>query len=309
MRTLICLTLACLLITCSLFTSAPANNSTSGNYAESNQAEQTIWMGRSGGYALRWSTAEISARSAKTSTDVRFSSKAITQKEFDEFKAVMTDPQAPSETHCTYERTFTLLSVVGSLVSVRDNYYASCALEAHPAGETRLLAFDLARPGAVAYKEEMNTDLANPGKVVKLTDFFPEADIVQALLADPFVRKNMLNPETKSPPKDLKEFLDSLAINTSEKVCLSIADDWLTRFAFHHVENGKVAVRLGFSGLGPCRENLTELGLLLPIPPTLKTSLALAADAKEGFLMTDLKRIAGGKVTKMVFNIGKGAQH
>lgn len=309
MRTLIYLTLACLFVACSLFTSAQADNSTPVTSGELKQADQTIWTGRSGGYALRWSTAEISAHSSRTSTDVRFSAKAIARKDFADYKSSMMSVEEPDTPHCIYERTFTLLSVIGSLVSVRDNYYSSCTGEAHPAGETRLLAFDLAKPGAVAYDEEMNTNLANPGKVIKLTDLFPEADIVQALLADPFVKKNMLNPEIKSPPKTLEEFLNSLAMTNSEEVCLTIDDDWLTRFAFHHIENGKVAVRLGFSGLGPCREKLTELALLLPIPPSLKTPLALAASTKEGFLMTDLKKIAGGKVTKIVFQIGKGAQH
>jgi hypothetical protein len=300
--------LVCLFITCSL--SVFAIDSTPLSSSESNQADQTIWTGRSGGYALRWSTTEIKASAAKTPTDIRFSAKAIAKRAFDEFKAIETGIEEPATPQCTYERNFTLLSVVGSLVSVRDNYYSSCTGEAHPAGETRLLALDLAKPGAVLYNEEMDTDINNPGKVVKLKDLFPEADIVQALLADPFVQKNMLDPEKKkSPPKNLEEFKNSLALSTSEEVCLTIDDDWLTRFAFHHIENGKVSVRLGFSGLGPCRERLTEIGLLLPIPSALKTPLALADSTTEGFLTKDLKRISGGKSTKIVFGIGKGAQY
>jgi hypothetical protein len=303
MRSLLCLTLVCLFITCSL--SVP----TQVNSRELNQAEQTIWTGRSGGYALRWSTAEIKATAAKSPTDIRFSAKAIAQRAFDEFKDIETGMEEPATPHCRYERNLTLLSVVGSLISVRDNYYSSCAGEAHPAGETRLLAVDLSKSGAVLYNAEMDTDINNPGKVVKLTDLFSEADIVRALLSDPFVQKNMLDPEKKqSPPKNLEEFLNSLGLSISEEACLTIDDDWLTRFAFHHIENGKVAVRLGFSGLGPCRERLTEIGLLLPIPPALKTPLALADSNREGFLTKDLKRIAGGKTTKIVFGISKGAQ-
>jgi hypothetical protein len=306
MRRIKHLTLICSFITCSLLY-APANVSILANSV--NQADRTIWTGRSGGYALRWSTAEIKASSARTPTDVRFSAKAIAGKAFNEYKAIMTSIEEPSVPQCTYERTFTLLAVVGSIITLRDNYYSSCTGEAHPAGETRLLALDLAKPGGVRYDEEMHIDINHPGQVIKLTDLFPEADIVQALLADPFVRKNMLDPAIKSPPKTLAEFLNSLAITNSEEVCLTIDDDWLTRFAFHHIENGKVAVRLGFSGLGPCRDRLTEIGLLLPIPTSLKQPLALAAGNKEGFLATDLKRIANGKVTKLVFGIGKGAQH
>ncbi|HEX8651106.1 MAG TPA: hypothetical protein VF708_09710 [Pyrinomonadaceae bacterium] len=290
-------------------TSAPAHNSPLVSSVASNQADRIIWTGRSGGYTLRWSTTEIKASAAKTPTDILFSARAIAKKDFDEFNAVMTGTDDPSPPDCTYERTFTLLSVVGSLVSLRDNYYSSCTGEAHPAGETRLLTLDLAKPGQVDYDEEMDTDINNPGKVIKLTDLFPETDIVQALLADPFVRKNMLNPEIKSTPKTLEEFLNSIAMTNSEEVCLTIDNDWLTRFAFHHIENGKIAVRLGFSGLGPCRERLTEIGLLLPIPTSLKSPLALAASAKEGFLATDIKRIAGGRVAKMLFRTGKGAQH
>lgn len=302
MRRISPLTLICSFITCSLLY-APAS------HAELNQADRTIWAGRSGGYALRWSTTEIKATSMNTPTDVRFSAKAIAGKAFDEYKAIMTSIEEPSTPQCTYERTFTLLSVVGSIITLRDNYYSSCSGEAHPAGETRLLALDLAKTGGVSYDEEMHIDINHPGQVIKLTDLFPEADIVQALLADPFVRKNMLDAQVKSPPKTLAEFLNSLAITNSEEVCLTIDDDWLTRFSFHHIESGRVAIRLGFSGSGPCRERLTEIGLLLPIPPSLKPALALAASNREGFLAADLKRVANGKVTKIVFGIGKGAQH
>jgi hypothetical protein len=216
---------------------------------------------------------------------------------------------------CTYERTLTVLSVVGSLVSLRDNYYVTCTMEAHPGGETRYTALDLAKPGEAAYKQdEMNFDIANPGKAVRLTDLFSEADIFNAMLADPFVKKQVENfrrdhPEKPPPPKTLDELTHSLWPDLDKGECYSVADDMFTRFAFHHIENGKVAVRLGLSGAGPCREKLTELGILLPIPQSLKSALALADSGKEGFLMKDLKKVSRGQTTKLVFKTGKGAQH
>jgi len=265
--------------------------------AELNGAQRLIWTGRSGGFTIQWSATDINARQAGGA--LVFSAKSLAQSGFKEFRDINTDSTTGQADKCVYQRNFTLLSVVGSIISFRDNYYSSCEGEAHPAGETRYTAIDLAKPGAVSYKDEMEFDLSDPGKAVKLTDIFDETDIFNALRNDSLVKEAFA--DSPSQPRSLNELVESFGGNVSDKHCYSVDRDMLTRFAFHHLEKGKVAVRLGFSGAGPCREYLTEIGILLPIPPSHKTALAQAESGKEGLLMKDLKKISNGQTTKLSF--------
>jgi hypothetical protein len=271
--------------------------------------QRMIWTGRSGGFLFQWSATEISARPASGARGVLFSAKTLARRGFAEFLAASKDPETGEVEKCSYDRTFTVLSVVGSIISLRDNNFSACERAAHPGGETRYTAIDLAREGGVFYKQEqMDVDLANPGKVAKLTDIFDETDILNALLADPLVREALAGSESK--PRSLGEFVEAFAgaSGVTGKHCYSVAEDMFTRFAFHHLENGKVAVRLGLSGAGPCREFLTEIGILLPIPASLKTALAQAESGKEGFLMKDQKRISRERTTTFSFETSAGAR-
>jgi hypothetical protein len=266
------------------------------------ESQKMIWTGRSGGFVFQWSTTDINARPAESQTGVLFSAKALAQRDFEAFREASKDPDSGKMEKCSYERNFTVLSVVGSIISLSDHNFTVCEHAAHPGGETRYTALDMAKPGGVGYKElEMEVDLSNPGKAVKLTDIFDEADILKALLADPLV-KEALGGST-SRPGTLGELIEAFAAgaHVSDKQCYSVSEDMLTRFAFHHLENGKVAVRLGLSGAGPCREFLTEIGILLPIPASLKTALAQAESGQEGFLMKDQKKISRGQATSFSY--------
>jgi hypothetical protein len=82
--------------------------------------------------------------------------------------------------------------------------------------------------------------------------------------------------------------------------------DVFTRFAFHHLEDTRIAVRLGLPPIvEPCRTQHAQLGLLLPIPPALKRDLTLAASRQTGFLIRDHKTIAGTRGTTVAFSVGK----
>jgi len=199
------------------------------------------------------------------------------------------------------------------MISLKDHYFASFKREAHPAGETRFATIDLAKEGEIGDKDvtdSLNTHLAGSGKVVKLTDFFSESDVLHALLDDPLVRKALQNSGDPTPPNTLAKLIAQFSsAPIVEGECYSVSDDLLTRFAFHHIEKGKVAVRLGLSGAGPCREALTQLGILLPIPESLKGSLALAESRKEGFLMKTQEKIAPNQKTTLTFSASKDAGH
>ena len=56
----------------------------------------------------------------------------------------------------------------------------------------------------------------------------------------------------------------------------------------------RVAVRIGLShGVEACRGTLTQLGLLLPVPPSLAAALKAADAGSTGYVMRDIRKIAG----------------
>jgi hypothetical protein len=174
-----------------------------------------------------------------------------------------------------------LLSVVGSIVSYEEFEGTSCEGAAHPSAITLYAA----------------VDAAHPGKKPRLTDLFPDADVLRALLSDAVVKKHA----PKTPPKTTEALVK--ALESSDPECeYSFGGDLLNRFAFHHVEGQKVAVRIGLShGCEVARGKLTQLGILLAVPPALQQALERASTRAEGFLMRDQAAVSAGKETQMRF--------
>lgn len=282
--------------------------------AQKRQPAHPIWIGQSGGFIMRWTTSDISAQLSDKNAQMLFSVIPLAKRGFEVFSAVMKDPGAGTAgADCSYERSFRVLSVVGSLVSLEDGSYAFCQGWAHPAMETRWTAIDLAKPGDVAYASTdglapIDIDLTKLGKVVMLTDVFAEDAILNALLADPIIKQALQHIGTLTSPHtlhDLPKLLENRSLEAGDCV-FRLPVDVLTRFVFHHVEKDHVAVRLGLPpNAEACRTQHARLGVLLPIPASLKTSLALAASGKEGFLMKNQKKIAGNQTTTVAFGTGK----
>lgn len=267
-------------------------------------AAQPIWTGTSGGFAIRWTTADLQARPVKKPGRLAFSAAELSRRGFRTF---ISPPNLDgSEKRVNYERKFTLLAVVGSILSLKDELYYEIIPSAHPGGETRFTAIDLAKSGKVSDPWAVEEGL-NPkklGKVAKLTDYFPEKEVLKALLSNAIIQEAL---EGESP-RSLAEFLALLKSPRIDEITYSIPRDLLTRFVFHHLQENQVAVRLGLpSATSPARYMHAELELFLPIPPTLKESLTLAAVGKEGFLMAGQEKIASEAVTLIPFSFeGKG---
>ena len=83
---------------------------------------------------------------------------------------------------------------------------------------------------------------------------------------------------------------------------LSLRPDFLTRFAFHHLEGDLVAVRLNLPSIAFAYRS-QQIGLLLPIPSELRQPFALAAIGHEGFFMKEAPRGIRNKLTKFSFKI------
>ena len=282
-------------------------NSPSGARAE--VPGKSIWKGNSGGVEIDWTTADLFSRSGGNLEKIF---QPVAEKGHEEFLADLkgVTPTKGQSHNCDYRRDFELLSIVGSLVSFQDTEYSDCG-GAHPTTETRFTAVDLKREGSVVYQygESVDVDVDRPGKAVKLTDYFQESEILKALLADPVISEALKEAGVATPPKTLAALPEVFAKNgyliNGE---LSLRPDFLTRFAFHHLEGDMVAVRLNLPSIAFGYRS-QQLGLLLPVPAVLKHSLASAASGEEGFLIGPAPQSIRKQQTRFSFKIGAGAGH
>jgi hypothetical protein len=235
---------------------------TSTGAAKARPSTSSIWAGESGGLHVEWTPQGIAVRQPGG-------------------KSVDLFERSKGEQGCEGEQTDRLLSVVGSIVSYEEFVGTTCEGAAHPSAITFYAA----------------VDAAHPGQKLRLTDLFADADVLRALLADAVVKRHVPKPAPKTTAALVK------ALEGSDPECeYSFGPDLLNRFAFHHVEGNQVAVRIGLShGCEVARGKLTQLGILLPIPPTLREPLERASTRAEGFLMRDQAAVSAGKETRLHF--------
>ncbi len=196
--------------------------------------ETRIWTGSSGGFSWAWTDRDLRASVGGRRV---WSGRTVPERD------------AARMSECTeYSVGMSLLSVVGPVASYEETTSWYCPGAAHPSGYTAYVAVDATRPRA------------RP----KLTDWFREEDVRAALLADPVVRRTLAEAEVRTPPARLDALVKALS-EASPGCEYSFPEDLLSRFAFHHLEGGKVAVRLGLShGCEVMRGNLTPAR---PPPP------------------------------------------
>lgn len=233
-------------------------------------ASSPIWSGKSSGATVTWSEQDLK---------VQLSEQAARSL----FPPLQVHLGAPPEERnvCYQERSIKVLSVVGSYLSTEDGGYWNCLGTAHPGAVTRFTSHHLWRP-------------AQP---LRLTDIFPEAQVLKALLAEPLIRKTLTKAKITPLPTTVPALLKQLT-ELNDECEYYFDDDLLERFAFHHVEKGQVAVRIGLShGCEAARGRLTQLGILLPIPSALQQPLMAAQTRRQGFLMKDAEAVAKGRYT------------
>ena len=171
--------------------------------------------------------------------------------------------------------SYKVLSVVGPWVSY-ERSSAGYSGGAHPYEHTDYVA----------------TDVTRDPDSVSLLAVFPEREVLAALKADGFVKKHISDATAFKKAGTVEELLSSLEAG-EDCVGFERGFDGVKRsFAFHHLEGDKVAVRIAFGYAAEvCRGNKFVVGLLLPIPPALKSALGRAEKREEGFLMKDAKAV------------------
>lgn len=237
---------------------------------------KVYWTGQVAGISYRWTEQDLTA-TVGAAAKPAYSVVQALKKEFGK-------PE-PDNGYSEYAVAFRPLSVVGSLLSYeRDDYWSGGA---HPSGSESFVTIDA----------------RNPARPVKLTDLF-EADVIrQALLSDPIVQ-HVLTREKIAPPPTLPGLVKALAIKNfggDEDDKYGFPESLLSDFAFHHVENGKVAVRFLIPHGGEIyRFQNTQIGILLPIPARWKSAFAQASAGKSGTLMQRLQRVAHDQKSTLV---------
>ena len=256
-------TLAGLLLTVSLQAQSPPAD-------KHKPVGSLYWSGHTGGYAYRWTERDLTATADSSGKPVFSVARAV--------KQAFGKPDADNG-YTFYEVTFWPLSTVGTLLSYeRDDWWDGGA---HPSGN-----------------ETFETvDMRNPTRPVKLTDLFDAGQIHRALLADSIVQ-HVMTRDKIAPPPTLDELVKALAgkeFSGEMDGMYSFPEGLLTDFAFHHIENGKVAVRFLLPhGSEIFRFHHTQLALLLPIPAALKSAFLQAA-GKSGMMMQSLQRTTRGR--------------
>ena len=244
-------------------------------------AEKLIWAGSRTGVSLRWTTADLYSRSAGGKEKRHLS--PLAQKEVEEFIASLD----PGDRGCEYGFSFRLLSVVGDLVSFAAHSGLFCG-GAHP---TLGVEFGV-------------VNLAAGATGARLTDLFPESEILVAMLADPVVKKALAEQPNSAPVRTLADLVERFASERYElgSTGYELGHDFVSGFAFHHIEGDKIAVRIGLPPLyGANHATQLQLGILLPIPDGLRQSLLLADQQREGFLMKDERRLSRGRTTELKY--------
>lgn len=243
---------------------------------------ETVWSGTSSRYHWRWTTADLFATDLSSR---RVFSVAAREKEARN-KEDAGDPIENFYIECTIQP----LSIVGTIVSYERDYYWSGG--AHPSGGIDFVSVDVTRP-----KHRLT-----------LTDLFPDSVVLNALLKDKVVQETIKRNKLTKRPKTcaaLVNFLKDKTFGGDENADFGFTENLLEQFAFHHVENGKVAVRLNVSWASEIhRFSTTQIGLLLPIPAKLSGPISLAGNRKQGFLMHESKKLAHDKTT-LIFTAGR----
>lgn len=191
----------------------------------------------------------------------------------------------PDKLTCS-ERTDTKeLSKVGPYVSTEIDTNSNCKESTHPTDSHEFKTVD--------------TNVGN--RRLQLTDLFKKEDVYAALMNDKIIQSALSS--VNAHPKNFEELQKLLSGNEGQGISLlqnrpnkepldvNLNKNVLSNFAFHHLEGNKIAIRLlPDYGSEAARNQMTQLGIALPIPSRMKDAFVGADKGKNGFLMKDSKQ-------------------
>lgn len=245
---------------------------------------QVFWKGSSGPYNIEWSAANLRATRSDTGAVV-FDAGAEAKQAW---KNLAKDD---SDASFQFEQSYRLLSLVGPYLSFQEFVSCDCG-GAHPSESSRFRTVDLSRGGADA----------------ELNEVFPDSQVLKALLDDRIVKGALGKSGSvpaKAEPKSVKQLLDALDGKTFKlKECSYgfYKDTFLSDFALYDFNGADASVRISLPhAVEICRGQMTQLGLTLSAPGSLRTALAGAKQNHAGLLMIDAKHDGDTQVTSFSF--------
>lgn len=145
-------------------------------------------------------------------------------------------------------------------------------------------------------------DIRNSTRFLDLRDFFDDDELLRAFLANAQlsadVRKSIDEKKLDAMPTTLAQLSAFLTrydyqIFNGESY---FEEDYLTRFAFHHISGDTVCVRVSATSTSTAgRANHEYADIYLPIPEKLSEILQKADTGNQGFLMKDAETKVGTK--------------
>jgi hypothetical protein len=272
--------------------------------ARSASAERgVIWQGTTGSFDIRWDSTDVLVTRAarpERSGNAEGATFLSFRAELDTAMDTGHDPASDTVgSVCAEEYDYAILSAVGHILGVQQRHYSYCEGMPHPSITVSYVAIDLERSEREGVHEIDGSELI--GREIALTDLFSEKDVLQALLGDRLVQKRLAALGMDPGPIASVDHLVALLEGGTE--CeYGFERDMLRRWAFHHVEGDRVAVRIGLShGCEAAQGMLTQIGILLPVPEALRDDLAAVAKGTRGLLMREAAKRFEGKTTHIAY--------
>ncbi len=213
-------------------------------------------------------------------------SRSETYRMFDSIWREDVAEMAISDKKCakTLNSYFLPLSVVGDLVSFQHEIGYMCGASAW-------------------YSWRFETrNVLRPNEQVALTDYFSDEEILRAFLANSRISAEIEKAKSKkrldvdpSSLKQLTSFLTKFDYEIFDAQSY-LEEDYLSRFAFHHINNDQICVRVTLTPTSHAGQAIQEyVEICLPMPKSIDEGLRNADSGLAGFLMKNYTTKVGTK--------------
>ncbi len=233
----------------------------------------STWTGQDGTFRVDWTPRDITATRLADGKPV-FSMQAFAAAQL----ALSLRQETSAAGTLEREKKVSVVSLLGSLLALRDDTFDDFRPAAHPSERVRFWTIDLAAPAKDGFDPSDQYGAAigaeERGRIRSLEQVVPPAAIAGALGRDKVVLADLPNP-----PRELDELMTTWRDQAGnagaatpsgdgarpQSPCYDVPEDALTSFAIIGKKGADLTVRIGLPGSGACHAAFTQLGLSLPL--------------------------------------------